>query len=76
MNMFDASEFVETEGEAPIKCDKLKCKGEIPSPRWGHSSGLYEGKIYMFGGRNDRDLKDLYCFTPESNEWKNVTKSK
>ena len=33
--------------------------------RWGHTSSVYDGKIYIFGGRFCNDLNDIIVFDPK-----------
>ncbi len=35
--------------------------------RWGHSSAVYDNKIYIFGGRFSNDLNDLLVADLENN---------
>lgn len=35
--------------------------------RWGHSSSVYDNKIYIFGGRFSNDLNDLLVLDIEKN---------
>lgn len=44
--------------------DRLEWKDRKPMgsaflTRWGHSSAVYDNKIYIFGGRFSNDLNDL-----------------
>lgn len=45
--------------------------------RYGHSVCSYNGKIYMFGGRNDDDgsLKAVSCLDIATNSWENIKTS-
>ncbi|KAL6075714.1 Nitrile-specifier protein 5 [Balamuthia mandrillaris] len=43
-----------------------------PSPRGGPALCAAGNKIYLFGGFNGKELQDLYCFTPETKEWRAV----
>ena len=43
--------------------------------RWGHSTAVYDKKIYIFGGRFSNDLNDLLVFDPEKNTIKNLKTS-
>ena len=42
-----------------------------PIPRAGHSAVIREGKMYVFGGKDDDNekLKDFWCFDLESRIW-------
>jgi hypothetical protein len=43
-----------------LKLKRLEARGSLPQARWGHTAAEYNGKIYIFGGRNEFDLNDLY----------------
>lgn len=48
------------------------CGGQIPIGRRSHSTVVYRGKLYMFGGYNslmDRHFNELYSFDPDTNVW-------
>ena len=36
--------------------------------RWGHSSAVYEDKIYVFGGRFSSDLNDILVVDPKKEQ--------
>lgn len=40
--------------------------------RWGHTSVVYDKKIYIFGGRFSNDLNDLLIFDPSNNSIKTM----
>ncbi len=40
--------------------------------RWGHSSSVYDKKIYIFGGRFSNDLNDLLVADFETNSIKQI----
>jgi N-acetylneuraminic acid mutarotase len=40
--------------------------------RWGHTSTVYENKIYVYGGRFCNDLSDILMLDPEKNTITNV----
>ncbi len=40
--------------------------------RWGHSSTVYDNKIFIFGGRFSSDLNDLLVFDIEKNMFKSL----
>jgi hypothetical protein len=52
--------------------DRLEWKDRKPLgssflTRWGHSSAVYDNKIYVFGGRFSNDLNDLLVIDIERN---------
>lgn len=41
-----------------------------PSGRYGYGSCVYDGKYYIFGGRNATTVfDDIYCYDPITNSW-------
>lgn len=48
-----------------------------PKSRYSHSVCSYDGKIYLFGGRNDDDgsIKTVSCFDIATNSWVNCETS-
>ncbi len=49
-------------------------KGALaPSTRWGHTSTVYQDKMYVLGGRNEQDISDLFVFDPETMKWSEIT---
>ena len=43
-------------------------EGDIPSPRFGHTSEIYKNNMYIFGGWNGSDtLDELYTYSFISN---------
>ena len=51
--------------------DPIECGNKGPAPRAGHSSCVYNGKIYIFGGKDEDNekLKDLWSFDMETRAW-------
>jgi hypothetical protein len=43
--------------------------------RWGHSSSVFENKIYVFAGRFSNDLNDLLVMDVEAGTIKSVVKN-
>jgi len=45
-----------------------------PSPRYNNSSAIYNGKLYIFGGCENKKVfhNDFYCFDLESSLWKKI----
>jgi hypothetical protein len=54
-----------------LKLKRLEARGSLPQARWGHTAAEYNGKIYIFGGRNEFDLNDLYWYDVKKNVWFN-----
>ena len=40
----------------------MTCSGEIPGPRYGHSSHILGSRMFVFGGKGPKEVlyKDLY----------------
>ncbi|KAL4224096.1 Leucine carboxyl methyltransferase 2 [Mactra antiquata] len=61
-----------------IQCSILEPSGDIPTPRWRHSSVLYNNNgvetIIMYGGRSQTvfALDDCYTYIPDTNCWQKV----
>jgi hypothetical protein len=50
---------------------EMKTKGQIPSPRQGHSAVLYGSTMWIYGGSSSEGyLNDLYSLNLETREWK------
>ena len=47
----------------------------MPQPRAGHSATVHNGKMYVFGGKDEDNekLKDLWSFDFDTREWKEVS---
>merc|ERR1712018_255302 len=44
-----------------------------PFQRYGHTVVAHEGKIYLFGGRNDiHSCNNVYCFDTKLHQWSRV----
>jgi hypothetical protein len=60
--------------------ENIACKGDLPSPRYGHSFVLHNqtNYAYLFGGYLDTSetSNELFRFDSQSKEWKKITPSK
>ena len=54
----DVSEMLKN-GNFTLRWKERKIQGSTFLTRWGHSSSVYEEKIYVFGGRFSNDLNDI-----------------
>ncbi len=56
--------------------EEVECFGEIPTPRYGHTTSLFENqkKVYSFGGFEDSSelSNDLYTFDLTTKEWEKI----
>lgn len=50
---------------------ELEVEGEKPQPRAGHSAVVYNGKMYVFGGKDEdhEKLRDCWSFDLTANTW-------
>lgn len=55
-----------------LKWQERKLKGASFLSRWGHSSAVYDGKIYVFAGRFSNDLNDLLVIDVQNNSLKSL----
>lgn len=72
INLFDLTSFLKNPARNPIICTKINPVGEQPSKRWGHSACAYKDEVYIFGGRNDLDVNDIWKFKTEDKRWEKV----
>ncbi|KAF9581632.1 Negative regulator of mitotic exit, partial [Lunasporangiospora selenospora] len=50
--------------------DKIVPQTESPPARSGHCAGVFEGKLYIFGGADaDYFYNDIWCFDPRALTW-------
>jgi len=60
-----------------IPIDQCECRG-VPAGRHGHSagialSGLYQGKMVVFGGKGEREtLMDIWTYDFDTKEWRQI----
>ncbi|KAI1317687.1 Negative regulator of mitotic exit [Mortierella claussenii] len=48
----------------------LEPKSELPPARAGHCAAAFDGRIYIFGGADDKYYyNDIWCYTPQTNTW-------
>ena len=59
--MFESMKLVFLITVVPTKKER-KLDGSAFLTRWGHSSAVYNGNIYIFGGRFSNDLNDVLVF--------------
>ena len=74
MHIFNLQKFLESpqDPEAHIIVTKVNVTQGMPSTRWGHAATTYEGKLYIFGGRNEQDVIDLHEFDPIAVQWREI----
>jgi N-acetylneuraminic acid mutarotase len=45
---------------------------ELPLARNWHSAIVYNDELYIFGGKNNRYLNDMWKYDPSRNEWTEI----
>jgi N-acetylneuraminic acid mutarotase len=60
----DMSILFETGKADKLRWRERKMKDNTFLTRWGHTSEVYEDKIYVFGGRFCNDLNDILVLDP------------
>ncbi|KAG8432130.1 hypothetical protein GDO86_016675 [Hymenochirus boettgeri] len=48
----------------------------VPCDRFKHASALYDGHVYLYGGRQDCHLGDLWRYNIEHNDWEQLPSTK
>jgi hypothetical protein len=56
------------------KWTRLACTGQVPEPRTGSASAIFDGEIYVFGGLSSTTgwLDDLYVLDLATNVWEKI----
>lgn len=74
MHTFDLSEFFEDPNniENRVKCSQINVKQGVPTTRWGHAAATYKERLYVIGGRNDKDVNDIHEFDYEKMTWREL----
>ena len=68
----DLSRLLEEGTVEDMEWEEIKMKGSSFLTRWGHTSAVFDGKIYVFGGRFCNDLQDILIIDPERDVLKNL----
>lgn len=68
----DLTPLIETNSTKDLKWVERKLKGSSFLSRWGHSSVVYDNKIYVFAGRFSNDLNDLLVIDVTNNSLKGL----
>lgn len=64
----DLSPLLESGSPAGLAWTERKMKENTFLTRWGHTSVVYDNKIYVFGGRFSSDLNDILILDPAKNQ--------
>jgi host cell factor len=53
---------------------QLRCRGDLPAPRYGHSANLAGSRMFVLGGRGtDGEIfRDMYCLELKTMTWELV----
>ena len=68
----DLSPLIQTGQLGELKWVERKLKGASFLSRWGHSSTVFDGKIYVFAGRFSSDLNDVLVIDVNNNTLKGL----
>ena len=68
----DLAPLFETGSVKQLKWTERKVKGASFLSRWGHSSAVFDGKIYVFAGRFSSDLNDVLVIDVQTNSLKGL----
>lgn len=60
----DLREWLQGATGERLEWKEIKMKGSSFLTRWGHSSTVFDSKIYIFGGRFSSDLQDILVIDP------------
>lgn len=74
MHVFDLEDFFENPKniENRVKCRQIKVEQGVPTTRWGHAAATYKQRLYVVGGRNDKDVNDIHEFDYEKMTWREL----
>lgn len=68
----DLTPLIETGSTKEFKWTERKLKGASFLSRWGHSSVVFDNKIYVFAGRFSSDLNDVLVIDVKTNSLKGL----
>ncbi|KAG0248535.1 Negative regulator of mitotic exit [Mortierella polycephala] len=69
MNDIAAFDLKTLNGKRPA-WTMLAPKSELPPARAGHCATAYDGKVYIFGGSDDKYYyNDIWCYDPQTSRW-------
>ncbi|KAF9904642.1 Negative regulator of mitotic exit [Linnemannia zychae] len=72
MNDINAFDLKTLNGKNPV-WTMIEPKSSMPPARAGHCAAAYDGKVYIFGGADDKYYyNDIWCFDPERKRWEAV----
>ena len=68
----DLSPFIKTQNIDLLEWKERTFNSSSILSRWGHTSSVFEGKIYVFGGRFSSDLNDIVVIDIEKETMKSL----
>ncbi len=68
----DLTPLLNTKSTKDLKWVERKLKESSFISRWGHSSAVYDNKIYVFAGRFSNDLNDVLIIDVQNNSIKTL----
>ncbi|KAF9134203.1 Negative regulator of mitotic exit [Mortierella sp. GBA39] len=72
MNDIAAFDMKTLNGKNPV-WTMIEPKSSMPPARAGHCAASYDGKVYIFGGADDKYYyNDIWCFDPSNKKWEAV----
>ncbi|KAG0290275.1 Negative regulator of mitotic exit [Linnemannia gamsii] len=72
MNDIAAFDMKTLNGKNPV-WTMIEPKSSMPPARAGHCAASYDGKVYIFGGADDKYFyNDIWCFDPSNRRWEAV----
>ncbi|KAF9182565.1 Negative regulator of mitotic exit [Haplosporangium sp. Z 767] len=72
MNDIAAFDLKTLNGKRPA-WTMLEPKSGLPPARAGHCAAAYDGKIYIFGGSDDKYYyNDIWCYDPQTSRWEAI----
>ncbi|KAF9919455.1 Negative regulator of mitotic exit [Linnemannia zychae] len=72
MNDIVAFDMKTLNGKNPV-WTMIEPKSSLPPARAGHCAAAFDGKVYIFGGADDKYYyNDIWCFDPSSKRWEAV----
>lgn len=64
---------IEDESTATVEIlDKCTSHNNFPSLKWGHAATAFNGCMYVYSGRDDKDLVEFHRYDPHVNAWDDV----
>lgn len=64
LNIFEMREFINNPEDGSVTCTLVVSPSNepVPAARWGHAAASFDNKMFILGGRNDKDMDDVSFF--------------